>query len=89
VKVRRVRHKAAEVEIPEAMLVRLRATGFLLGMSPSEVAIAGCRLICAYAISEVEPRLRPEKARGRGIEKCQVEKLVSALASSLGRKRAK
>jgi len=85
-KPRRIKKSADEVVIPDAIMVRVRATAWRLGMSSTDVAVAGCRLFCAYVMAELEPRLDPKKSLARGGEKWQVEKLVRALASSLGRK---
>jgi len=83
---KRVRRRKVEVVLPEVILRRVRATAALLGTSNEEVAIAGCRLFCTYVLAEVEPRLRPQGAVGKGSAKCQVEKLVSVLARKFGRR---
>ena len=81
------RPAAGEVVIPASMMARVRATAAVLGVTPLGVVVAGCRLICTYVLAEIEPRLRPGKSGEKGVEGWQVEKLVKALALSLGRKR--
>jgi hypothetical protein len=70
-----------KVVLPTPILRRVHATAAVLGSTPTDVVVAGCRLFCTFVLRELAPTSSPTSPWKKKGPQWQVNEIVRVLAS--------